>query len=94
MGERGQHPGQKRVRANRRIKTKSFTVEEKVSSLGLPIREEGGVLRQEAVGARLVVFSIMIRSVPIYVDWKIEDVISCVRIPGSKQYLKISDVRY
>lgn len=76
------------------MKTKSLTVEEKVPSLGLAIRQQGGVLRQEAVRARLVVFSIVIRSVPIYVDWKIEDVISCVCIPGSKQYLKITDVRY
>lgn len=50
---------------------KGLTVEEKVSSLGLAVREEGGVFRQEAVGARLVVFSIMIRGVTIDVDCKI-----------------------
>lgn len=56
-----------------RIETKRLTVEEKVSSLGLAVREEGGVFRQEAVGARLIVFSIVIRSVAIYIDCKIKD---------------------
>jgi len=45
-----------------------LTEEEEVSSLWLAVREEGGVFGQEAVGARLVVLSIMIWSVTVDIN--------------------------
>lgn len=45
-----------------------LTEEEEVSALGGAVRQQGGVLGQQAVGAGLVVLAVMVRRVTIDVN--------------------------
>lgn len=45
-----------------------LTEEEEVSALGGAVREQGGVLGQQAVGAGLVVLAIVVRCVTVDVN--------------------------